>query len=229
MQIVCQSCGKTGAAADVQVRGTSVFVVCGNCGSEAPLSPPDVAPAGGAADNVRTPSVGAPSPNPDLPPVKCPKCGHRQHDDTACHQCGLVFALVADGSRPWERVPVGKQAAHERARALWDEVMADPRDEARHIALADHCRSSGMPEWSAMRYRHWIADHPDDELARRFLEKSVVDAQALARALAQGDADQFAARARRVRSVVVGILVAMIVIATIVVVRIMSARSPMPF
>lgn len=164
----------------------------------------------------------------ELPPVKCPKCGHRQHNDVSCHKCGLVFANVRDGYRPWEDWPADKQPAIERAQALWAAVEQAPGDAARHAAFVDWCRSEGVITWAAMRYRHWVADHPDDALSHSYLERTVRDAQALAQAMTMSD-DGFIQTTRRIKSVMLLIVAALSIVATVVLVKMIVARNALDF
>lgn len=189
MQIVCESCGKTGPAASVEASGSVVTVTCGDCGHAMSMGE---APAAKAA------------PDPErqlesLPPTKCPKCGHRQHDTIACHKCGLVFANAKRGTRPWEAAPAGKEQAVARAKELWGAVETSPTAE-NHGAFVAHARQTGISAWASMRYRHWMADHPGDRLAQEHMDSVVADAQAIAAALSgSGTASTYAANAKRVR------------------------------
>lgn len=257
MQIVCESCGHAGPAGAVRIDGDDIVVSCAECGADAVLgtsptrTPAAGPPPDGEPDAPRV--VDAPDPEADpgpplraadaptatahrqrateraLPPVKCPKCGHRQHDDHACHKCGLVFALAASGRRPWETPPQGKELAVQRADELWASVEARPEDGEVHAAFYEHCRSSGIASWAAMRYRHWLADHPDDPLAETFLERAIADAQAFAQAMTRGEAERFARAANRARAALLALVAVMLVIATVVIVRLIQHNQQMAF
>lgn len=265
MQIVCESCGATGAAASVEVVDGAVQLRCASCGhlnvlrSDGSAPAPDAtegetgaaaAPAGplsstppgpGGADaepappqdlpddafvepSLEAPPSSTSDPVVDLPPVKCPKCGHRQHDDRACHRCGLVFALVDAGDRPWERLEPHQELHAPRARELWSGIEARPADASTHAAFVDHCRQHDLLGFAAMRYRHWMADHPDDALSRSYLDRVVRDAQALVQAMSVGD-DPFLAKARRMRNTMLVIVGVLCVVAMVWLVRTMASRG----
>ncbi len=143
-----------------------------------------------------------------LAPVKCPKCGHRQYDERACHTCGLVFAKAA-GDRPWERVEPGKEAVTAKAEERWQHVVTAPSDPGRHAEFVEFCRQNGLTRVAARNYRHWLADHPNDRLSKNYLDQVVKDAQVVAQAFAVGDAETFARNARRLRTVL-GLIVALL-------------------
>lgn len=255
MQVVCEACGHAGEAAAVEVKDGAVLVTCAACGvtnqlgggAPAAAPSPDAPPSAAAAPSATTGEAPAaahaavvddeamlPEVEPlpaseaqaDLPPVKCPKCGHRQHDDTSCHKCGLVFANVRPGHRPWEDWPAEKQPAIDRAGELWAAVEAAPGDAARHAAFVDWCRTEGVITWAAMRYRHWVSDHPDDALSHSYLERTVRDAQALAQAMTLSD-DRFLQTTRRIKTVMLVIVAVLCVVASVVLVRMVMARNAM--
>lgn len=254
MQIVCEKCGQTGAAASIDVRAGVVFVRCGRCGAESALAGTPIA---STSSGPRPPVALVPTPEPlrrtplasaplvdvelvaesggsapiaevVLPPIKCPKCGHRQNDPEACDRCGLVFANVRDGRKPWEEWPAEQRPYVSRAEALWNDVAQRPDDPAYHAAFVDYCRQHGLVALAATRYRHRLADHPGDAVSRSYLERIIRDAAAMAQAMStpvQRSADAI----KRVKN---GVLVAVLVIsaiATIVLVRMtMSALRGVP-
>lgn len=230
MQILCEQCGSTGPAGAVEVRDGVIVATCAACGHEevvgggtaaAPssVSAPEAAPVPEAS-----PALEVVEPLPveaGLPPVKCPKCGHRQSNEESCHKCGLVFAMAPTSNPPWERPPPGKEGAVRQAQQLWDEVMRTPGAEPPHKAFADFCRDNGIATWGAMRYRHWVADHPSHGLSRRYHDRTVADAQVIAQVLANPSGERIADGAKKVRSVLmvasgVGVVVVLYVLAKII-------------
>lgn len=123
-----------------------------------------------------------------LAPVKCPKCGHRQHDEDACHRCGLVFARVADGRRPWEAdyTESQRQRLPEAARQF-DRVEQRPDDAARHEAFVQWCRDADMMFFAAQRYAHLAADRPSDPVTTRYRQQVTSDLHAATMALVRSD------------------------------------------
>jgi len=261
VQIVCESCGATGAAASVEVVDGAVQLVCASCGhanvaggapsqpapdpagaasaepdppvldvglamaAAAPSAPADAGPADAHAPDAST-AAEAPEPADvaDLPPVKCPKCAHRQYDEHACHRCGLVFAMVDASDRPWERLEPHQEARAPEARTLWSAVEATPGDASVHVAFVDYCRQNDLLGFAARQYRHWMADHPNDALSRSYLDRVVHDAQALVHAMSVGD-DPFLAKARRLRNGMLVVVAVFCVVAMVWLVRTMAARG----
>lgn len=224
MQIVCELCGHQGPAASIDVVGAEVRLTCSACGHVSGIGE-EAASTETPAPHKRTSGAAA-----NLPPNKCPKCGHRQHDAVACHKCGLVFARVrGKGDRPWEADPPGKEEVVARAKFLWTTVESEPND-ANHQAFVDHVRRTGISAWAAMRYRRWIADRPGDELATKHMNVVVADAQAIASALGStADARSYAENAKRVRVILLAVVILMCVGIVTIGVRLMGARSVAPF
>lgn len=231
MKIVCEACGAVSEATLETVDGT-LRLRCGVCGhahtpgesrSESGLPPESRDPGGpGPAPPLATVDV-ALEPLTEageaLPPVKCPKCGHRQHDETACARCGLVFALVQDGRRPWEEFPPEQMPFVEEARRRWAAVEAEPGRVPAHVAFVDHCRAHDLLGFAAMRYRHRLADLPNDPIAREYLNRVVRDAQA--RVQVESEPDDFARTAQRVRQGLLVVVFILCVIATVLILRLM--------
>jgi hypothetical protein len=174
----------------------------------------------GAEEGGASRGEGAPEP---LPPVKCPKCGHRQYDEEHCARCGLVFALVKDGRRPWEHYPPELQPHVDRAWELWRDVEASTRASARHAAFVDHCRAHDLLGFAAMRYRHHLADAPSDPVASEYLGRVVRDAQA--RVQIHAEPEDFTRTARQVRNVLLVVVFLFCLIATVFVLRVFRMTS----
>ena len=224
MQIVCESCGATGAAAAIDVVEGEVHVTCASCGKSSAVG------ASNPESLAKARPVSSSEPAANLPPTKCPKCGHRQHDTVACHKCGLVFARARKrGERPWEAAPEGKEEAVAKAQSLWAEVEANPTDE-HHQRFVDHARRSGIAAWASMRYRHWLADHPGDETAKAHMAVVVADAQAIAAALGStGTADAYAANAKKIRIALLVVVVLMCFGILAIGAKLVGARGVTPF
>lgn len=249
MQIVCERCTTAGAAAASEVVDGQIRLRCGACGHWNALR---VGPAVGAGPEAASEAftvetAGEPAPRPDaaqlavveleplepasatsapvaLPPVKCPKCGHRQHDDVSCDKCGLTFALVADGRRPWEEYAPDQAPHIPEAARLWSEVTAAPRDAARHGRFVDFCRERGLLTFAAMRYRHHMADFPDDAVSQSYLDRVVRDATATVRAM-PGGRDEFAGQVNRVRNALLVIVVGLCGVAVAFMIRLMMSQD----
>jgi DNA-directed RNA polymerase subunit RPC12/RpoP len=224
------------------VRNGIVFVRCASCGAESALntatSPaqqpaPEDVPA--AAPSVVAPGVvdvdyepAPPAPAVDLPPIKCPKCGHRQHTDESCDRCGLVFSNVRDGRKPWEEWPAELVPFVRRGEELWKNVEARPTDPAAHAAFVDYCRNNGIVALAATRYRHRLADHPGDAVSRSYLDRIIRDASAMAQAMTV-PGGRTAESFKRVKNSVLIVVLVLSLIATAVLVRMtMATMRGMP-
>jgi hypothetical protein len=246
VQIVCERCSAAGPASNVRVEGSVILLTCGTCGhvnrlqgaapdpvvenadpgtvveadvpevAVAPAPPADVAPA---PEAPRTPPR-------DLPPVKCPKCGHRQYENDSCDKCGLVFRLVRRGDRPWEKFTPEQSRHLPEARRLWAAVEALPDDAAAHARFVEHAKQNQLLTFAALQYRHRVADYPDEALTQDYLERVVRDATTMVQALGAAEPG-LGAQVARVRTgllIVVGVLCA---IAVALLLRIMAARGTM--
>jgi ribosomal protein S27E len=163
----------------------------------------------------------APSPPRVLAPVKCPKCAHRQHDPVACEKCGLVFALVRPGETPWEVFSPAATPHVPEARRLWAAVEAQPSRESLHDTFHSFCRANGLTLFAISRYRHRLADDPDDALSQQFLERASRDAMAMVAALPSSN-EEFMAQANRFKQVLVAIAAVLCLIAVVTMFRIIS-------
>jgi hypothetical protein len=212
----------------VNVVGGAIEVACGACGLVNALAatPPDPAPV---AQTRVVPPSGVPSaapvpPEPGLAPVKCPKCGHRQHGETACDKCGLVFANVRPGRKPWERVPPDKRVAVQRADELWVAITVQPSDAAAHAAFVEFCKTKGISDVAAMRYRHWVSDHPSDAVSKHYMQQSIQDAHALAQAMIgpNSNADGFKDGVKRARQIFVAVVLSVTILLFLFVLKLLS-------
>ncbi len=113
----------------------------------------------GAANRV---GVSAPPPAPEAPVPPgvvvpalqlCPKCGHLQADEQACHRCGLVFARF-EGAVP---DPLAGHPAAEAIRARWERLRADLDDEAGHHAFIQMCLEQNLLDFAGACYRRLTA------------------------------------------------------------------------
>lgn len=238
MQIVCEHCGHAGPAASVNVVDGTIEVACGACGlvnamSATPQAKRPLGTEHEAEHTERPPAHRVPAeatpvpPEPGLAPVKCPKCGHRQHGEVACDKCGLVFANVRPGRKPWERVAPEKRVAVQRAEELWQAIAVAPSDAAAHAAFVEHCRQRGISDIAAMRYRHWVADHPSDEVSKHYMQQSIQDAHALAQAMIgpNSSADGFKDGVKRARQIFVAVVLGVTILLFLFVLKLLSSGT----
>ncbi len=162
----------------------------------------------------------------DLPPVKCPKCGHRQHDTESCHRCGLVFAMVKPGFAPWDDYGELARPHLPQARTLWAAIEAAPGDDAAHEAFVAFCKRTGLLLFAAARYRWLLSDLPGHPVVDRHLAQVTRDATAMAGVM-RSQNDEFLAVASRARTVLMVAVAGFCVIAMIVL-GIMISRQPPP-
>ena len=76
-----------------------------------------------------------------------------------------------------------------------------------------------------MRYRHWTSDHPSDSVSAEFMERALLNAQAVTRALAQNESETFRRTADRIRTALFSVAFVMIAIAIVFVIRMFSAQA----
>jgi hypothetical protein len=226
LKLTCDRCGAVSGPEALRIGPDSVMFACGRCGAEVALgAPAAVPPAGGEGPVVEPPvtakAPGAAAPDSaaagvappgaaldvaDLPPVKCPKCGHRQYDDEACHKCGLVFKN-AERRRPWEEIPLEKRASVARVDTAWAKLMSGPRTTGEHDAFCEACLRAGVLDHGIRLYRLHLADHPDDAAAAAALAKLAAQAQAVIKALTQDGRASIQAQAARIKQFVVAVAV----------------------
>lgn len=251
VQLSCQRCTHIGNVQKHEVRQGIMHLWCSACGAGHVLLPtgstallPDepAAPAQPPA-SAPTPVAAAPAPAAvlnelelepvdeviDLPPVKCPKCAHRQHDTESCEKCGLVFAMVRPGSTPWESYAPSVEPFVPQAREMWAALESNPTDEAAHEAFLTWCRTKGLILFAVSRYRHRVADYPRDSVARRFLDRASNDAVAMVATMQSGRVD-FMEQAQNVRRWLLIVAAILATVAIIVVFKVAFAPtgSPLP-
>ncbi|MSP62370.1 MAG: hypothetical protein EXR72_18960 [Myxococcales bacterium] len=109
------------------------------------------------------------------PSEPCPRCERsRAASDEACAQCGLLVSRWP-GFDPGAGDPPGLEALWATCAATWLDVAAHDR------LLQAASLIDGLPGL-ARRYRLRAKADPDDEMARRRLQKVVVMAEHAARA-----------------------------------------------
>jgi hypothetical protein len=112
----------------------------------------------GAANRVGVTSAPAPAAETDVavapgvvvPALQlCPKCGHLQDDDFACHRCGLVFSRF-DGAAA---DPLAGHPAADAIRARWERLRDDLDDEPGHHAFIQMCVEQSLLDYAGACYR----------------------------------------------------------------------------
>jgi hypothetical protein len=187
-----------------------------------PTPAPPVAPAPVSRDEISVPDIAV---QPvDLPPVKCPKCGHRQHETESCHRCGLVFSMVKPGFAPWDDYGELARPHLPRARELWQAVESFPANDAAHDAFVQHCRKTGLLLFAASRYRHFLSDYPGHTLSEKWLAQVVRDATAMAGVM-RSQQDEFMAAAARAKTIMLVTVVSLTVLAMIALMWMMSRQQ----
>ncbi len=113
---------------------------------------------------------------------------------------------------------------------LWELVTDDFAEEARHDAFIAACETQNKLAFSAARYREWIEDHPDDEVASQRQKQLLALAQVRALALSSRQSQQKdpVRKALTAFLVIVGLLVLVIVAAPILLRGARGCRSNQP-
>lgn len=120
------------------------------------------------------------------PPVKCPRCFHRQHATDFCHRCGLDLALPVDPSA-WDEIPEDAQEMHARAVEMWVRLEQAPDDANQHEAFLAHCTTHRLLTWAIRRYRDYLADHPGAQHMTSYRDQAVRKLETVALTILQSD------------------------------------------
>lgn len=213
----------TPAAPAAVVTPTSLAKAATLAATEAFTTPaPPVAPGPVSRDEISVPDIAV---QPvDLPPVKCPKCGHRQHETESCHRCGLVFSLVKPGFAPWDDYGELARPHLPRAKELWQAVESFPANDTAHDAFVQHCRKTGLLLFAASRYRHFLSDYPGHALSEKWLAQVVRDATAMAGVM-RSQQDEFMAAAARAKTIMLVTVVSLTVLAMLALMWMMSRQQ----
>ncbi|MGM0558270.1 MAG: zinc ribbon domain-containing protein [Myxococcota bacterium] len=131
------------------------------------------------------------------PGPRCPKCAKKLDPDVEnCARCGLnqrEAMSYDEGEAPWEQPPPGKEAEYDQARLLWG-ALEDDWSEERLENFVDFITEAELLDIGIRRLRFHLIDHPDDELAREYLEDLAESLQSrliIAQVQAQASADEF--------------------------------------
>jgi len=111
----------------------------------------------------------------DRPAKLCPKCGWKNRSFVSCDRCGLVFANWRPELAEREYAAVPPEAVA-RARALWEAIAVAPDRLAALHAFHDFCIQNRAAAYAAVRYRAWLAQHPEDAAVLLLKEKLVSQA-----------------------------------------------------
>ena len=101
--------------------------------------------------------------------VLCPKCGHSQLLDTACHRCGLMFERFDPANLPPDP---------ERACSVWEALLQDPENDELHEQFLDTCQRLDRLDFASRQYRMLTRSEPHREKAELMLDRIFVKAQA---------------------------------------------------
>lgn len=166
----------------------------------APVKKP--APGRGFSDNdevrmwLREDALAALIPEPG-PGPRCPKCAQRVPPDVEnCSRCGLSQTEARkydEGEAPWQKPPQGKEAEYEQALLLWESLEED-WDEQRLENFVDFVREEDLLDVGIRKVRFYLAEHPDDEVAIKYLRDMAESLQSrliVAQVAAQASADEF--------------------------------------
>lgn len=237
MKFLCDSCGQMSGSGDVRVEAGQVAVVCQHCGTANPLAGSGTAPDASASlapvDGPEpAPQDAKPEPAPtaleaaqadsgsaaaaaaSLPPVKCPKCFHRQLRSDYCGQCGLDLNLPGLDKSRWEPDPSGREQDYAEALNRWARIEADPPNRTHHDGFVDHCTQHALLDLCTRRYREYCADHPGSEPATHYLLMAVERMEKVAVAMLQGEtwADDLKRRVTGVKRVMLALAVILLLL-----------------
>lgn len=155
-------------------------------------------------------------PRGGLPPVLCPKCGHRQVGELACDRCGLVFGTVHEGREPWLRLKPGQGPELERAERLWANVAVADLDPQRHSDFIQHCLDTDLVDHGVRVYRMTIAGYPEHPELQRGLERLTEKAHMRVLALQPSREKAGVRGSARYRMMLIGVSIVVVIIALMV-------------
>ncbi len=149
MKVQCPKCKDIVEMRDFVTSDEGLRFPCPACGESnfLPSLADDESPTMPALDKPTSPegrAVPASVFEPAQGEVICPKCGHTQLLDEACHRCGLMFARYDADNLPPEP---------ELAVAVWQSILANPDDETLHDQFLDSCVRSNRLDYASRQYR----------------------------------------------------------------------------
>jgi hypothetical protein len=160
VRVECERCENFAEIGRLGVVEGGLGFVCPTCGAAnvvaGPEAPPEPAPV---AENA------------------CPKCGHVQADEHACHRCGLVFARF-DAASAGD--PLAGHPAEAAIRARWAALQGRLDDREGHLAFIQLCAEQNLLEYAGHCYRRLTPAGELEDPRVAFFRERVVKA-ALAR------------------------------------------------
>ncbi len=150
MKVLCPVCGKLAEAKDVQSGPEGLSWTCGACGQQVSESAEETQ---SEAEKEKDAAGGT---------TRCPKCGAPRTDRPDCPRCGLVFERW-NPAAGLELVPA--------LEAAWEELLDSYEDEAAHERFLDTAHDLGRLDLAAAYYRARAAEHEEDRVAARQVER----------------------------------------------------------
>lgn len=160
-----------------------------------------------------------------LAPIKCVKCGHRQHNSKSCDRCGLVFARITDGNRPWEQPPSGKEIHYKKAEFLWKKIEASPNSKGAHDEFCAYCRNNNIIELASRRYRFRLSDYPNDALAQHYNKKIVQSANKMLKTMKQRPTTQIDPQKLEILIFIMSGIIAIVILLSLAIISIIKLLS----
>ncbi len=166
MKVQCPTCREIVEMKDFLTSSQGLTFACTSCHQEHFLQNPKIQHP--AAPQTAPPEIPT---APRLTPGKlaCPKCGHVQEDEYACHQCGLVFSKFDADKLP---------APPKEAVDIWEQAAQNLFNEKLHEDFIKACMRVDRLDYAVRQYRLLSHSPGYEEIGKKMLALVSVKGQA---------------------------------------------------
>ncbi|MCA9563569.1 MAG: hypothetical protein KC561_08775 [Myxococcales bacterium] len=140
-----------------------------------------------------------------LPPIRCPKCFHRQYRRDNCARCGIDLRRAGNDPTRWDPDPRGREESHARAVELWAAVLEAPDERQGHDTFFKFTLENNLSDLAARRYAERASDDPDHALTAEYLEKVRTGIQNVALAMLPKTDSDIQEKVKRVKRMLLAV------------------------